>query len=100
MEKVNLKKVIYQAKVVGTLVTVAGAMMMTLYKGPLVELFWTKYVHIRQAATSPAAAVDVDQDWVKGSIYLIIATFAWASLFILQVQSLSLSIVWFSTSVI
>ncbi|KAL0429466.1 UNVERIFIED_CONTAM: WAT1-related protein [Sesamum radiatum] len=32
MEKVDIKKVIYQAKVVGTIITVGGAMLMTLYK--------------------------------------------------------------------
>ncbi|KAK8963415.1 WAT1-related protein [Platanthera guangdongensis] len=91
MEKVNLKKVIYQAKILGTLVTVAGAMLMTLYKGPLVELFWTKYMHAHQATAAPvtAAAAEVaDSNWVKGSIFLIIATFAWASLFILQAATL------------
>ncbi|KAK8957566.1 WAT1-related protein [Platanthera zijinensis] len=91
MEKVNLKKVIYQAKILGTLVTVAGAMLMTLYKGPLVELFWTKYMHAHQATAAPvtaAAAEIADSNWVKGSIFLIIATFAWASLFILQAATL------------
>ncbi|PKA61781.1 WAT1-related protein [Apostasia shenzhenica] len=90
MEKVDLKKVIYQAKVVGTLVTVAGAMLMTLYKGPVVELFWTKHGGGGGAA-SPASAVDAamgDKDWVKGSIFLIIATLAWASLFVLQAATL------------
>ncbi|KAG0453381.1 hypothetical protein HPP92_024685 [Vanilla planifolia] len=88
MEKVNLKKVIYQAKVVGTLVTVAGAMLMTLYKGPIVEFVWTKHIHVRQGGASPAATVDSEKDWVRGSIFLIIATFAWASLFILQAATL------------
>ncbi|KAK6163098.1 hypothetical protein DH2020_002939 [Rehmannia glutinosa] len=38
MEKVDIKKVMCQAKVVGTIITVAGAMLMTLYKGPLVDM--------------------------------------------------------------
>ncbi|KAH0469146.1 hypothetical protein IEQ34_002378 [Dendrobium chrysotoxum] len=83
MEKVDLKKVIYQAKLLGTLVTVVGAMLMTLYKGPIVELFWTKHVHA--SVDAPAgAAVATDKEWVKGCICLIIATLAWASLFVLQ----------------
>ncbi|KAI0527547.1 hypothetical protein KFK09_003151 [Dendrobium nobile] len=95
MEKVDLKKVIYQAKLVGTLVTVAGAMLMTLYKGPIVELFWTKHVHASAdapagaAAAAAAAVADAtDKEWVKGCICLIIATLAWASLFVLQAATL------------
>ncbi|KAG0487881.1 hypothetical protein HPP92_006692 [Vanilla planifolia] len=80
MEKVDLKKVIYQAKVVETVVTVAGAMVMTLYKWPI-YLLWTK--HLR-AGNVVAAAPAADKEWIKGSIFLILSTFAWASFFILQ----------------
>ncbi|XP_042489044.1 WAT1-related protein At5g07050-like [Macadamia integrifolia] len=81
MEKLDLKKVRCQAKLVGTLVTVLGAMLMTLYKGPILEMFWTQNPHKTNA---PETNGNSDKDWVKGSIFLIIATFAWASLFILQ----------------
>ncbi|RRT38211.1 hypothetical protein B296_00046781 [Ensete ventricosum] len=86
MEKVHLKKVRCQAKVVGTLVTVAGAMMMTLYKGPIMDMCRTKHAH---PPHSNAAGDDsTDEDWLKGCIFLIIATLAWASLFILQAATL------------
>ncbi|XP_023549874.1 WAT1-related protein At2g39510-like [Cucurbita pepo subsp. pepo] len=42
MEKVNIRRLRSQAKILGTLVTVGGAMMMTLIKGPLLNLPWTK----------------------------------------------------------
>ncbi|KAK7824193.1 wat1-related protein, partial [Quercus suber] len=42
LEKVNLKSIRSQAKVVGTLATVAGAMVITMVKGPVLELIWTK----------------------------------------------------------
>ncbi|XP_047319372.1 WAT1-related protein At5g07050-like [Impatiens glandulifera] len=86
MEKISLKKMIYQVKVAGTAVTVAGAMLMTLYKGPIVELFWSKHAHGNGSGSE--AGTSNDKDWLKGSILLIIATFAWASLFILQKAAL------------
>ncbi|KAG4109724.1 hypothetical protein ERO13_D13G003900v2 [Gossypium hirsutum] len=88
MEKIDVKKVRCQAKILGTMVTVAGAMLMTLYKGPIVDLFWSKkYIHTNQSY-SPHTTETTDKDWFKGSILLLIATFAWASLFVLQAKAL------------
>ncbi|CAH9062244.1 unnamed protein product [Cuscuta europaea] len=87
MEKVNIKKVRCQAKVVGTLVTVGGAMLMTLYKGSVINLFWSNHIHLHNQNSSTAPA-SYDKDWVKGSILLILATLAWASFFVLQAFTL------------
>lgn len=88
MEKINMKKVRCQAKMVGTAVTVAGAMLMTLYKGPIVELFWSKHAHPHDKSNATASTGSSDKDWFLGSIFLIIATLAWASLFVLQTKAL------------
>ncbi|KAK7314079.1 hypothetical protein VNO77_39288 [Canavalia gladiata] len=88
MEKINIKKVRCIAKIVGTLVTVAGAMLMTLYKGPIVEMIWAKHSdpHSKNNATSTTGSPD--KDWFLGCIFLIIATLAWSSLFVLQAKAI------------
>ena len=87
MEKLNLKKVRCQAKLVGTIVTVAGAMLMTLYRGPLLEMVWSKHIHPRKSYTTDIAG---HKDWFKGSVFLIIATLSWSGLFVLQVSDAKL----------
>ncbi|GMH29422.1 hypothetical protein Nepgr_031265 [Nepenthes gracilis] len=83
MEKVDIRKVRCQAKVVGTMVTVVGAMLMTMYKGHVINMIWSEHMHPR--ASAPAST---DKDWFKGSILLVFATLAWASFFILQAITL------------
>ncbi|GLT95685.1 hypothetical protein SLE2022_133530 [Rubroshorea leprosula] len=84
MEKVDMKKVRCQAKMVGTIVTVAGAMLMTLYKGHVINFFWSSHIQTHSAPDTAAT----DKDWLKGSILLIFATLAWSSFFILQAVTL------------
>ncbi|XP_042413385.1 WAT1-related protein At5g07050-like [Zingiber officinale] len=86
MEKLELKQVRCQAKLIGTLVTVVGAMLMTLYKGPVMEIFWTKYMHARPLESDSAA--DGSSNWLVGCVFVIVATLAWASVFVLQTATL------------
>ncbi|KAL7134270.1 hypothetical protein ABFS83_11G015300 [Erythranthe nasuta] len=90
MEKVDIKKVRCQAKVIGTVVTVAGAMLMTVYKGHVINMFWSNYIHPKSnnINNNPSTPQNADKDWFKGSILLILATLAWASFFILQAITL------------
>ncbi|KAF7803974.1 WAT1-related protein [Senna tora] len=88
MEKLDMKKVRCQAKVIGTVITVGGAMLMTLYKGEVINLFWSHYMHHPRNYAPTSTSGSGEQDWVKGSILLIIATLAWASFFILQAVTL------------
>lgn len=93
MEKVEMRRVRCQAKVAGTLVTVAGAMLMTIYKGAVIISSGSgsgRSASLHQIGEAPMSSADPsDKDWVKGSIFVIIATLAWAALFIIQAFTLT-----------
>lgn len=80
LEKVNLRRLHSQAKVVGTLVTVGGAMLMTLVKGPVPDLPWTKGRHYHQSSTSQ------QQHPIKGALMITAGCVCWACFLNLQVS--------------
>ncbi|CAN6835785.1 hypothetical protein Bca4012_034345 [Brassica carinata] len=79
MERVEMRKVRCQVKVVGTLVTVVGSILMILHKGPFISSFRSQLT----TASSPLAG-----DYLKATIFLLIASLSWASFFILQASTL------------
>ncbi|KAD7480071.1 hypothetical protein E3N88_03207 [Mikania micrantha] len=85
LEKVNIKQSHSQAKIVGTLVTVGGAMVMTLINGAPIPLPWTGVSRVHQ----PLAMVAASQDQhIKGAIMITAGCVFWASFFILQAVTL------------
>ncbi|KAK9123528.1 hypothetical protein Sjap_013130 [Stephania japonica] len=86
LEKVNIRKARSQAKVVGTLASVGGAMIMTLIKGPVLELFWTKGIISKN--NEFASGITHDHSLVKGSLMIVAGCFCWASFVILQATTL------------
>ncbi|TVU28687.1 hypothetical protein EJB05_20217 [Eragrostis curvula] len=83
MEKVRLRSVHSQAKIVGTLCTVAGAVLMILYHGPAVQFPWTKGQHHDAAGQEGGGAA-----WLKGTITIIVACVCWSGFFVLQSNTL------------
>lgn len=85
----KIKEVHSIVKIIGTLVTVGGAMIMTLVNGPSFGLPWTKD-NISPAAhvTTPAT----HQDPIKGALMITAGCLCWASFYILQVQIKSSSV--------
>ncbi|KAJ4822192.1 hypothetical protein Tsubulata_030308 [Turnera subulata] len=84
LEIVNIKSLYSQAKIVGTILTVGGAMVMTIVKGPLLELFWTKAGTYNHQATGAISL----HDSIKGALMITVGSFSWASFVILQAITL------------
>ncbi|XP_028118495.1 WAT1-related protein At1g44800-like isoform X1 [Camellia sinensis] len=82
LEKVNLKKIQCVAKVVGTVITVTGAMVMTLYKGPIVDILW--YSKSGNHHHNTTNSTSTDQHWVMGTFMILACTCGWSGFFIVQ----------------
>ncbi|XP_047322669.1 WAT1-related protein At4g08300-like [Impatiens glandulifera] len=82
LERVGLKQLHSIAKVVGTAITVVGAMVMTLYKGPIVNILGLSHQSAHDA--SNASNGSADHHWVMGTIMLFCCIVGWSSFFILQ----------------
>ncbi|AES71310.1 nodulin MtN21/EamA-like transporter family protein [Medicago truncatula] len=86
IERVNMKEIRSIAKVIGTLVTFAGALMMILYKGPQIHLFYSP----KTAHNSASHDTQTLKHWVSGTLFLMLGCVAWSSFFILQATFLIL----------
>ncbi|KAH1122948.1 hypothetical protein J1N35_006108 [Gossypium stocksii] len=79
LEKINVKKIRSVAKIIGTAITVMGAMVMTLYKGPIIDFVKSGGARHHETTTESA-----DKHRVTGTIMLLGSVFCWSSFFILQ----------------
>ncbi|KAL8556830.1 hypothetical protein ACS0TY_004339 [Phlomoides rotata] len=84
IEKVKLKEIRSHAKIVGTLVTVGGAMILTFIRGAVIELPWT---HKSNDATS-STSNNSHNDPIKASILLLGSNIIYSSFFIIQAITL------------
>ncbi|OAY72078.1 WAT1-related protein [Ananas comosus] len=83
LERVSWNEKRSLAKVIGTTVSVSGAMVMTLYKGPLILRGSSISKLNREAETGTSS-----RDFVKGSLFLIFACSSWSGFMILQAITL------------
>ncbi|RDX98587.1 WAT1-related protein [Mucuna pruriens] len=81
LEKIKIRSIHSQAKVVGTLATVSGAMVMTLMKGPVLFGSHISNDHSQHNGTSI-------QHTITGFIMITIGCFCWACFMILQAITL------------
>ncbi|KAL0297642.1 UNVERIFIED_CONTAM: WAT1-related protein [Sesamum radiatum] len=88
LERVNIKRWSSQAKVAGTLVTVSGAMIMTLVRGSIIGLPWTRHNHINSQLTATDADANSHQNPVRGALMITAGCFCWSMFYILQAITL------------
>ncbi|PIN07737.1 hypothetical protein CDL12_19689 [Handroanthus impetiginosus] len=82
LEEVNVRSPHGIAKTLGAGVSLAGVMMMTLYKGPSMKDLGYTLIHIEGATTV------VQKNWLKGSLLAIASCITWSICYILQTYTL------------
>ncbi|XP_048130552.1 WAT1-related protein At4g08290-like isoform X2 [Rhodamnia argentea] len=85
LERAKIKEVRGIAKIVGTIVTFLGALVMTVYKGPMIRLIRSTGTAQSRAGTDPS-----DQHWVAGTLFILIGCCAWSAFFNLQSAAVAL----------
>lgn len=78
LETVDIRNPRGMAKVLGTLISLAGVMITTLYKGPEVGSWKSAPIHIIRTKY-------VHENWIIGPILAVVSCLTWSSWFIMQV---------------
>lgn len=81
-EKVKLRRLHSQAKIVGTVFTFAGAVLMIMFHGPVVQFPWSKGHHHGTAGASQKSGAT----WINGTVMVAASCVCWSGFFILQVS--------------
>ncbi|XP_027367282.1 WAT1-related protein At5g07050-like [Abrus precatorius] len=82
LEALDLRNPRGIAKVLGTLISLAGVLIMTLYKGPVVRNLWHPLIHI------PRKNAAITENWLKGSLLTVSSCVTWSLWFIMQAITL------------
>ncbi|EPS61790.1 hypothetical protein M569_13004 [Genlisea aurea] len=82
VERVNARSIRSHAKIWGTVVTVSGAMIMTLYRGSIIGLPWA-HQNSGQPG-SPSASAATHSEAVKGALMISAGCLSYSTFFVLQ----------------
>ncbi|KAH0463293.1 hypothetical protein IEQ34_007875 [Dendrobium chrysotoxum] len=80
LEHLNVQSLQGSAKVIGTMVCLAGVIIMTLYKGSAVRNLWGAIIHM-QGNT-------IHENWLKGSVFTVTSCVTWSVWYIMQAITL------------
>ncbi|XP_057958485.1 WAT1-related protein At4g08300-like [Malania oleifera] len=81
LEVLDLRRPRGIAKIAGTLVSLAGVMIMTLYKGHLIRNLWHPLIHIKSSTMT-------HENWFKGSVLTVASCITWSIWYIMQAITL------------
>ncbi|CAN8265850.1 unnamed protein product [Cochlearia groenlandica] len=81
-ETLNIKSNIGRAKVLGTMICICGALVLTLYKGPAL----TRQDTSQTQKTINDSTTAISQKWAMGSVMLIISILIWSLWFNVQAK--------------
>ncbi|KAK7275668.1 hypothetical protein RIF29_16789 [Crotalaria pallida] len=85
LESMKMKELGCQAKVIGTVVSLGGALLMAMYKGPLINITKSTANHVGQPENN---VNDTGDQWVLGACFLLIGCAGFAGFYILQAITL------------
>nr|AFK38717.1 unknown [Medicago truncatula] len=86
LEHMKIKEIACQAKIIGTIVTFGGTLLMALYKGPVVSVVRSSISH---ATRQPENVSDPSGDrWIIGTCFLLIGCAGFSAFYILQATTL------------
>lgn len=78
MEQLDVRNPRGLAKIFGTLCSLAGVMIMTSCKGPVIRNLGKPLIHI--------ARNNLHENWTKGSILTVASCLTWSAWYIMQVN--------------
>ncbi|XP_042980195.1 LOW QUALITY PROTEIN: WAT1-related protein At4g08290-like [Carya illinoinensis] len=84
VQRVKIKEVQGQAKVIGTILTLAGALLMTLYRGPVIDLIWSRKMAYSSSMMSSDHKWLIAPPLLIGTFFILIGCVAWSAFYILQ----------------
>lgn len=87
MEKVNIRNAKGRAKVTGALVCIGGAILFTLWKGYLLKGFVKWPLIVVQSQSTRDGPTHYQDDWIKGSVLILVSYVAFSAWLILQVSA-------------
>ncbi|KAL1337258.1 hypothetical protein HN51_031922 [Arachis hypogaea] len=85
LERMNIRNIGCQAKVTGTVVSLGGAILMAMYKGPILNIVTSSTTHVAHNGNNANATAD---HWLMGAIFILIGCAGFSGFYILQAITL------------